>query len=82
MVAAAYQPGARDLSASDVPYVYAYYDEKNKKFVSPLDISPTLNAGSYTLEAALHAFNIRKSDQASFKNLRTRFSLGSTRRPP
>jgi hypothetical protein len=68
--------GKGGLQASDVPYVYAYYDEALKKFVNPLDLKPALKAQSYTLEASLHAFNIRKSEQSKFSKLKNQVQLG------
>jgi hypothetical protein len=76
LVIEAYAAGRRGLGASEVPYVYAYFDEASKKFVSPLDITPKLDAAAYTVEATLHAFNIRKADQIAFNNLKNQVQLG------
>src|SRR5207249_293426 len=76
-VAAAYEGvDSKDLGASEVPYVYLFFDETTNKFINPLRLAPKLNANAYTLEATLHAFNIKKSDQASFKNLKNQVQLG------
>lgn len=76
VVKAFYEGTGRGLTASDVPYVYAYYDEKQKKFTNPLEITPTLKAASYTLESTLRSFNIRRTDQANFRNLKNQVQLG------
>ena len=76
VVKVVYEGSGRGLTASDVPYVYAYYDEGQKKFNNPLEIAPTLAAASYTLESTLHSFNIRKADQDNFRNLKNQVQLG------
>lgn len=75
-VAAVYLCNAKGLSASEVPYVYAFYDEHARRFVSPLELATVEKAGLYTLEPVLHAFNLRRSDQAKFRNLRNQVQLG------
>ncbi len=75
-VKSVYEIGSKEIGPSAVPYVYAFYDEDAKKFVSPLNLKPTLKKTSYTLQPILHAFNIRKSDQANFKKLKNQVQLG------
>jgi hypothetical protein len=70
------KPGqGRDLQGSPLPYVYAFYDEGAKKFVSPLDITPTSPAGAYTLTSTLHSFNIKTSVQKQFAKLQNQVQL-------
>jgi hypothetical protein len=76
VVRGAYEFSAMGLGASAPPYVYAFYDEDAKKFISPLEVKPTLKKGSYTMQPTLHSFNIRKADQANFKNLKNQVQLG------
>jgi hypothetical protein len=75
-VKSVYEIGSKEIGPSAAPYVYAFYDEDAKKFVSPLNLKPTLKKNSYTLEPILHAFNIRKADQANFKKLKNQVQLG------
>lgn len=79
LVASIYKsrPGeSRDLQGSPLPYVYAFYDESAKKFVSPLDITPTSPEGAYTLTSILHSFNIQTSIQKRFEKLQNQIQLG------
>lgn len=61
-VMAAYLPGVK--GPANTPYLYAFYDEQAKKFVNPLDVKPTLDKGTYTLQPVLHAFNVSRADRA------------------
>lgn len=74
-VRAAYN-GSKGPGSASVPYVYAYYDVNLKKFINPLDITPTKPAGAYTLEATLHAFNMKLADQDQYKKLKNQVQLG------
>lgn len=79
LVAAIYKAkpgGGRDLQGSPLPYVYAFYDENEKKFVSPLDITPTSADGAYTLTSTLHSFNIKTDVQKQFAKLQNQVQLG------
>lgn len=69
-------PGSRDLQGSDLPYVFAFYDEAAKKFVNPLDITPTSAPGAYTVTSTLQAFNIKKSLRSQFATLQNNVQLG------
>jgi hypothetical protein len=71
------KPGeGRDLQGSTLPYVYAFYDESAKKFVSPLDIVTSSPAGAYTLTSTLHSFNIKGDVQKQFAKLQNQVQLG------
>jgi len=79
LVASIYKsrPGEnRDLQGSPLPYVYAFYDENAKKFISPLDVTPTSPEGAYTLTSTLHSFNIKSSIQSQFAKLQNQVQLG------
>ncbi len=68
---------ARAALGSTQPYAYMFYDEQQKKFVSPIDVKPTLDASkTYILTPKLHAFNIKKSDQSQLQNLQSQIQLG------
>jgi hypothetical protein len=71
---AAYESGNKGVSS--IPYVYAFYDEAAKGFITPLKVVPTLKKKAYTMEAALHSFNIRSTNQSMFKNLNNQVQLG------
>lgn len=75
-VKAVYESNARALAGSEVPYVYAFYDEQSAKFLNPLHLAAVEKAGTYTLEPVLHAFNMRQSEQATFRKLRNQVQLG------
>jgi hypothetical protein len=72
-----YEVGAKDVGASAIPYVYAFYDDKANKFLNPyLEVKPVLEKNSYTMQPILQSFNIRVSDQVKFKTLRNQIQLG------
>jgi hypothetical protein len=73
--AAAYVAGAR--APGEPPYVYAYYDEQQNKFVNPLAIVPNLDSTkTYTLTPTMRVFNISQAMKDQFKHLRQTLQLG------
>lgn len=75
--AEAYLTGLKGgLGPAPLPYVFAHYDETQKKFLSPLEVTPTADASkSYSLTQQVYCFNISKSDQARFANLKNQVQL-------
>ena len=73
--AAAYLAGAR--APGDPPYVYAFYDEQQNKFVNPLTLVPNLDSTkTYTLTPTMRVFNISQQMRTRFKNLKQTLQLG------
>jgi hypothetical protein len=73
--AAAYVAGAR--APGEPPYVYAFYDEQQKKFINPLDIVPTLDSTkTYTLTPTMRVFNISQAMKDQFRHLQQTLQLG------
>jgi hypothetical protein len=72
----------RGLEGSELPYLFLYFDEEKKKFANPLDVTPSLPPKAYSLEAKIHAFNIKRDQQDQFKNLKNEVQLGFNAKAP
>jgi hypothetical protein len=53
-----YNPSAETAGAPPTPNGLLYYDKSNKKFVSPMSLTPTRPKGSYSISSTLRAFNL------------------------
>jgi len=73
--AAGYVAGAR--APGDPPYVYAFYDEQQNKFINPLSLAPNLDSTkTYTLTPTMRVFNISQAMRNRFKSLKQTLQLG------
>jgi hypothetical protein len=73
--ASAYVAGAR--APGEPPYVYAFYDEQQSKFVNPLTLVPNLDSTkTYTLTPTMRVFNISQAMKNQFRQLRQTLQLG------
>ena len=73
---AAYTASETQTFGSEAPYVYLYFDEEKKAFVSPLNVQPILDPGLFHLKSKLCAFNVSGDVQSRAKTDKSSLQLG------
>jgi hypothetical protein len=58
------------------PNALLFWDRKQKKFVSPLEVTATRDKGSYAITSALRSFNISKTSFATARNSNQEVQIG------
>jgi hypothetical protein len=75
--AAAAYVGAGARAPGEPPYVYAFYDEQQNKFLNPLTLVPNLDSTkTYTLTPTMRVFNISQAMKDQFRHLKQTLQLG------
>jgi hypothetical protein len=70
-----YNP-AVEAAVPPTPNGLLYYDKVHKKFISPVDISPTIPKGSYSISSTLRTFNLSKANYQTAQNSQQEVQLG------
>ncbi len=70
-----YNP-AVEAGEPPTPNGLIYYDKAHKKFISPMDIEPSKEKGSYTITSTLRAFNISRANYQTAQQYKNEVQIG------